>query len=82
MTIAIVMTLLFGFLIALVAAVYCKPQIIVRQTQTARHPSVLLHFALPIELRDGRLTTRQVRSTGLGLFLLSAWFLRVAITFM
>jgi hypothetical protein len=38
----------------------------------------LLHFALPIRPRDGRITARQVRSTGLGLLLLSAWFLLAA----
>jgi hypothetical protein len=42
---------------------------------------MLLHFALPIRPREGRITVRQVRSTGLGLFMLSAWFLLVAITF-
>jgi len=83
MTIATVMTLVFGSLIAFVAAIYCfRPEMIVRQTETRRRPPVLLHFALPIELQDRRLTAQQVRSTGLGLFLLSAWFLLVAITFM
>jgi hypothetical protein len=38
----------------------------------------LLHFALPIRPRDGRITARQVRNTGLGLLLLSAWFLLAA----
>jgi hypothetical protein len=38
----------------------------------------LLHFALPIRPRDGGITARQVRSTGLGLLLLSAWFLLAA----
>ena len=38
----------------------------------------LLHFALPIRPRDGSITARQVRSTGLGLLLLSAWFLLAA----
>jgi len=81
MAIAIVLTLLFGSLIAFVAAIYCfKPDMIVRQTsQTARRGPALLHFALPIRPSGGRLTVRQVRSTGLGLFLLSAWFLLVAI---
>lgn len=83
MTIATVMTLVFGSLTGFVAAIYCfRPDMIVRQTQTPRRPPVLLHFALPIELRNGRLTAQQVRSTGLGLFLLSAWFLLVAVTFM
>jgi hypothetical protein len=57
-----------------------KPDMIVRQVnETARRTPKLLHFALPIQPREGRLTVRQVRSTGLGLFLLSSWFLLVAI---
>lgn len=82
MTIAIVLTLLFGSLTALLGSVYCfKPQMIVRQSYKIGSPR-LLHFALPIELRHGVLTARQVRATGLGLLLLSAWFLLVAITSM
>ena len=57
-----------------------KPDMIVRQAnETARRAPKLLHFALPIQPREGRITVRQVRRTGLGLFLLSAWFLLVAI---
>ena len=84
MTTATALALLFGSLIAFVAAVYCfKPDMIVRQAnQSGRPAPVLLHFALPIRPRGGRLTARQVRSTGLGLFLISAWFLLVAITSM
>jgi hypothetical protein len=84
MTIVTVATLLFGSVIALIAAVYCfKPDLIIRQAnQESRPVPVLLHFALPIRPRGGRLTARQVRCTGLGLFLLSAWFLLVAITSM
>jgi len=76
----LLLTLLFGLVTAFFAAIYCfKPDIIVRQTnQPARRTPRLLHFALPIR-REGRITVRQVRSTGLGLFLLSAWFLLVAI---
>jgi hypothetical protein len=84
MTIGSLLALLFGSFIALVATVYCaKPDMIVRQAnQKARPAPVLLHFALPIQLRGGLLTAQQVRSTGLGLFLLGAWFLLVAITSM
>ena len=62
---------------AALGAVYCfKPDMIVRQANDVAHRTPrLLHFALPIRPRDGRITTRQVRSTGLGLLLLSAWFL-------
>jgi hypothetical protein len=63
-----------------VGAVYCfNPDMIVRQANDAadRTPR-LLHFALPIRSRDGRITARQVRSTGLGLLLLGAWFLLAA----
>jgi hypothetical protein len=82
MTAATFVTLLFGSLIAVVAAVYSfKPDMIVRQAAIRRAPT-LLHFALPIRPRGGRLTARQVRNTGFGLFLLSAWFLLVAITSM
>jgi len=81
MIIARVMALLFGSFIACVAAVYCfRPDMIVRQTETRQRPPVWLHFALPIVRREGPLTARQVRRTGLGLFLLSAWFFLVAIT--
>jgi hypothetical protein len=80
---ATILALLFGLFTAFLAAVYCfKPEMIVRQANdTARRRPMLLHFALPIRPREGRINVRQVRSTGLGLFLLSAWFLLVAITF-
>ena len=80
MAISTILTLLFGLVTAFFAAIYCfKPDMIVRQAdQPARRTPRLLHFALPIR-REGRITVRQVRSTGLGLFLLSAWFLLVAI---
>ena len=56
-----------------------KPDMIVRQVHDVAHRTPrLLHFALPIRPRDGRITARQVRSTGLGLLLLSAWFLLAA----
>jgi len=72
--------LLFGSLIAVVGAVYCfSPNTIVRQVQSARHGRMLLHFALPIELREPFLTVKQVRSTGLGLFVLGGWFVLAAI---
>ena len=81
MAIPTILTLLFGLVTAFFAAVYCfKPDMIVRQANvTARRTPRLLHFALPIQPREARITVRQVRSTGLGLFLLSAWFLVVAI---
>ena len=81
MAISTILALLFGLVTAFFAAVYCfKSDMIVRQVnETARRTSKLLHFALPIQPREGRLTVRQVRSTGLGLFLLSSWFLLVAI---
>jgi len=80
MAISTILALLFGLVTAFFATVYCfKPDMIVRQAnQTTRRAPRLLHFALPIQ-REGRITVRQVRSTGLGLFLLSAWFLLVAI---
>ena len=82
MTIVTMLTLLFGLLIALLGSVYCfKPDMIVRQVNETGPPR-LLHFALPIKLQHGVLTTRQVRGTGLGLLLLGAWFLLVAITSM
>ena len=81
MTIVTMLTLLFGSLIASVGSIYCfRPEMIVRQINETGAPR-LLHFALPIELRHGGLTTRQVRGTGLGLLLLGAWFLLVAVTF-
>ena len=81
MTISTILALLFGLVTVFFAAVYCfKPDMIVRQaTDTARRTPKLLHFALPIQPREGRIKVRQVRSTGLGLFLLSAWFLLLAI---
>ena len=75
-----ILSLLFGCVKAALGAVYCfKPDMIVRQANdvTNRTPR-LLHFALPIRPRDGSITARQVRSTGLGLLLLSAWFLLAA----
>jgi len=79
MTIVTMLTLLFGSLIALLGSIYCfKPDMIVRQIYENGRAR-LLHFALPIELRHGVLTTRQVRGTGLGLLLLGAWFLLVAL---
>jgi len=77
MVIGAILTLILGLLIAVPAAIYCfKPDMIVRQANETPHRSFrLLHFALPIAPREGRITARQVRSTGLGLFLLSAWFL-------
>ena len=77
MLLASILLLLLGCMIAALGAVYCfKPDLIVRQvSDTAHRTPRLLHFALPIRPRDGRITARQVRNTGLGLFLLSAWFL-------
>jgi len=75
-----ILSLLFGCVTAAFGAVYCfKPDMIVRQANdiTNRTPR-LLHFELPIRPRDGSITARQVRSTGLGLLLLSAWFLLAA----
>ena len=52
---------------------------IVRQASDGSHGKPrLLHFALPIRPRAGRITVRQVRNTGLGLLLLSAWFFLAA----
>jgi hypothetical protein len=80
MAISTILALLFGLVTAFFAAVYCfKPDMIVRQAnETARRAPKLLHFALPIKPREGRITVRQVRRTGLGLLLLSAWFLLAA----
>jgi hypothetical protein len=68
-------------MMASLGAVYCfKPDLIVRQVNdVANRKPRLLHFALPIRPRGGRITARQVRNTGLGLFLLSAWFLLAAL---
>ena len=81
MAIPTILALLFGLVTAFFAAVYCfTADMIVRQAnETSRRTPRLLHFALPIQPREARVTVRQVRSTGLGLFLLSAWFLFVAI---
>jgi hypothetical protein len=81
MAISIILALLFGLVTGFFAAVYCfMPNMIVRQiNETPRRTPRLLHFALPIQPSEGRITVRQVRSTGLGLFLISAWFLIVAI---
>jgi hypothetical protein len=80
MLLASILLLLLGCLMAAMGAIYCfKPDKIVRQANDVAHPRPrLLHFALPIRPRDGRITARQVRSTGLGLLLLSAWFLFAA----
>jgi hypothetical protein len=80
MLLASILSLLLGCVIAALGAVYCfKPDMIVRQANdvTNRTPR-LLHFALPVRPRDGSITARQVRSSGLGLLLLSAWFLLAA----
>jgi predicted lysophospholipase L1 biosynthesis ABC-type transport system permease subunit len=80
MLVASIILLLLGCVMAALGTVYCfKPDMIVRQANdvTRRTPR-LLHFALPVRPRDGRVTARQVRSTGLGLLLLSAWFLLAA----
>jgi hypothetical protein len=81
MRLASTLSLLLGCVIAAFGAVYCfKPDMIVRQVKDVAHRRPrLLHFALPIRPRDGIITPRQVRSTGLGLLLLSAWFLLVAL---
>jgi hypothetical protein len=73
--------MLLGCVMAALGAVYCfKPDLIVRQVNDVPHGTPrLLHFALPIRPRDGRITARQVRNTGLGLLLLSAWFLLAAL---
>jgi len=81
MLLASILLLLFSCVMAALGAVYCfKPDLIVRQVNDVAHRTPrLLHFALPIRPRDGRITARQVRNTGLGLFLLSAWFLLAAL---
>jgi len=79
MLIASILLLLLGCLMAAFGAVYCfKPDMIVRQANDVANTPRLLHFALPIRPRDGSITARQVRSTGFGLLLLSAWFLLAA----
>jgi hypothetical protein len=81
MLLASILSLLFGCVIAAFGVVYCfKPDMIVRQANDVAHRRPrLLHFALPIRPHDGSLTARQVRSTGLGLLLLSAWFFLAAL---
>jgi len=81
MLLASIVLLLLGCLMAALGTTYCfKPDLIVRQVNDVAHRTPrLLHFALPIRPRDGRITARQVRNTGLGLFLLSAWFLLAAL---
>ena len=81
MAISTILALLFGLVTAFFATVYgFRPDMIVRQVnENAPRRPRLLHFALPIQPSEGRLTVRQVRNTGLGLFLISAWFLLVAI---
>jgi len=80
MLLASTLLLLFGCVTAVLGVVYCfKADMIVRQANDVAHRAPrLLQFALPIRPRDGRITARQVRSTGLGLFLLSTWFLLAA----
>jgi hypothetical protein len=80
MLLASMLLLLLGCITAALGSVYClNPDMIVRQANDVAHRTPrLLHFALPIRPRDGRITARQVRSTGLGLLLLSAWFLLAA----
>jgi hypothetical protein len=80
MLLASILLLLLGCIVATLGAVYCfNPDMIVRQANDVAHRTPrLLHFALPIRPRDGRITARQVRNTGLGLLLLSAWFLVAA----
>jgi len=80
MVIGAILTLILGLFIAVPAAIYCfNPDMIVRQANETKDRSFrLLHFALPIAPREGRITVRQVRNTGMGLFLLSAWFLLLA----
>ena len=82
MVIAAILTLALGSVTAFLAIIYCfKPDMIVRQVNEAEGETrKLLHFALPIRWRGGRVTAQQVRSTGIGLFLLSAFFLIVGIT--
>ena len=77
MLLASILSLLLGCVMAVLGVVYCfRPDMIVRQSNDMAHPRPrLLHFALPIRPRDGRITVQQVRSTGFGLLLLSAWFL-------
>jgi len=81
MLLASILLLLLGCVMAAFGAVYCfKPDLIVRQVNDVPDGTLrLLHFALPIRIRDGRITARQVRNTGLGLLLLSAWFLLAAL---
>ena len=80
MLLASILLLLLGCLMAAFGAVYFfKPDMIVRQAKdVAHHTPRLLHFALPIRPRDESITARQVRSSGFGLLLLSAWFLLAA----
>ena len=80
MLLASILLLFLGCMMAVLGAVYCfSPDMIVRQANDVAHRTPrLLHFALPIRPRDGRITARQVRSTGLGLLLLSTWFLLAA----
>jgi hypothetical protein len=77
MLLASILLLVLGCIIAALGAVYCfNPDMIVRQAHHGAYRTPkLLHFALPIRPLGGRITARQVRSTGLGLLLLSAWFL-------
>ena len=77
MLLASILWLLLGCVMAALGAVYCfKPDMIVPQTNDVAHRTPgLLHFELPIRPHDDRITARQVRRTGLGLLLLSAWFL-------
>jgi uncharacterized membrane protein YadS len=80
MLLASILSLLLACVTGMFGAVYCfKPDMIVRQANgVAQRRPRLLQFALPIRPRGGRITARQVRSTGLGMLLLSAWFLVLA----
>ena len=79
MLFASILSLLLGCVTGMFGAVYYfNPDMIVHQASDVAHRPRLLHFALPIRPRGGRITARQVRSTGLGMLLLSAWFLVLA----
>lgn len=80
MLLASILLVLLGCIMAALGAIYCfNSDMIVRQANDeAYHKPRLLHFALPIRPSDGSITARQVRNTGLGLLLLSAWFLLAA----
>jgi len=77
MLVASIISLLLDCVMADLGTVYCfKPDMIVRQANGVTNGAPrLLHFALPIRLRDSRITPRQLHSIGFRLLLLSAWFL-------